>query len=71
MLHRVVWYILTDVSEELIASSETSVNTYQTTWCNIPEDSHLHTRGRENLKSHLEETLVDQRQNNLPEVNRD
>jgi hypothetical protein len=22
-------------------TSETSVNFYQTTWCNIPEDSHL------------------------------
>jgi hypothetical protein len=31
--------------------SETSVNFYQFTWCNNPEDSHLHTRHRENLKS--------------------
>jgi hypothetical protein len=31
---------------------ETSVTFYQTTRCNIPEDSHLHTRRRENLKSH-------------------
>jgi hypothetical protein len=29
-----------------------SVNIYQTTRRNIPEDSHLHTRRRENLKSH-------------------
>jgi hypothetical protein len=34
------------------STSETSVNVYQTTWCNNPEDSHLHTRHRENLKSH-------------------
>jgi hypothetical protein len=34
-------------------TSETSVNVYQTTRRNIPEDSHLHTRRRENLKSHL------------------
>jgi hypothetical protein len=30
---------------------ETSVNFYQTTRRNNPEDSHLHTRRRENLKS--------------------
>jgi hypothetical protein len=24
------------------STSETSVNLYQTTWCNNPEDSHLH-----------------------------
>jgi hypothetical protein len=34
--------------------SETSVNFYQTTRRNNPEDSlHLHTRRREKLKSHL------------------
>jgi hypothetical protein len=54
---------LTDVSEVLIVSiiafmvaavstSEMSVNIYQTTRPNIPEDSHLHSRRRENLKSH-------------------
>jgi hypothetical protein len=32
---------------------ETSVNFYQTTWRNNSEDSHLHTRRCENLKSHL------------------
>jgi hypothetical protein len=54
----------TDVSEVFAASiiialmmeaastSETSVNFYQTTRRNIPEDNHLHTRRRENLKSH-------------------
>jgi hypothetical protein len=31
-----------------------SVNFYQTTRPNNPEDSHLHTRHRENLKYHLE-----------------
>jgi hypothetical protein len=35
-----------------VNSSETLVNFYQTTRCNIPEDSHLHTRRRENMKSH-------------------
>jgi hypothetical protein len=35
-------------------TSETSVNYYQTTCLNNPEDSHLHTRRRENqnLKRH-------------------
>jgi hypothetical protein len=32
--------------------SETSVNFYQTAASNIPEDSHLHARHRENLKYH-------------------
>jgi hypothetical protein len=34
-------------------NSETSINIYQTTRRNIPEDSHLFIRRRENLKSHL------------------
>jgi hypothetical protein len=38
---------------EAISTSETYVNFYQNTRRNIPEDSHLHTRRRENLKSHL------------------
>jgi hypothetical protein len=37
---------------EAASTSETSVNFYQTTWSNNPEDSHLHTCCRENLKSH-------------------
>jgi hypothetical protein len=36
---------------EAVSISETSVNFYQTTRRNIPEDIHLHTRRRENLKS--------------------
>jgi hypothetical protein len=32
---------------------ETSINFHQTTRCNIPENSYLHTGHRENLKSHL------------------
>jgi hypothetical protein len=60
MLCRVVWQTFTDVSEVLVAAiiraitSETSVNFYQTTRRNIPEVSNLHTRHRENLKSHQE-----------------
>jgi hypothetical protein len=63
MLRRGVWYKFTDILEVFAASiialmmeaastSETSVNFYQTTWCNIRKDSHLHTRRSENLKSH-------------------
>jgi hypothetical protein len=37
---------------EAETTSEILVNFYQTTRCNNPEDSHLHTRRRENLKSH-------------------
>jgi hypothetical protein len=48
MLRRVVWQKFAEVSEVLIAlmmeaanTSETSVNVYQTTRRNIPEDCHL------------------------------
>jgi hypothetical protein len=37
---------------EAASASETSVNFYQTTRRYKPEDSHLHTRRRENLKSY-------------------
>jgi hypothetical protein len=36
---------------EVVSTSETSVNFYETKQRNIPQDSHLHTRRRENLKS--------------------
>jgi hypothetical protein len=39
---------------EAASISETLENFYQTTRRNSPEDSHLHTRYCENLKSHLE-----------------
>jgi hypothetical protein len=38
---------------EAARTSATSVNFYQTARCNNPKDRHLHTRRRENLKSHL------------------
>jgi hypothetical protein len=38
---------------EAASTSEALVNFYQTTRRNNPEDSHLHTRRRENLKFHL------------------
>jgi hypothetical protein len=37
---------------EAASTSVTSVNLYQTTLRNNPEDSHFHTRRRENLVSH-------------------
>jgi hypothetical protein len=40
------------------STSETSVNFYQTTRRNNPEDSHLNTGRRENLESHVEVMFV-------------
>jgi hypothetical protein len=42
---------VTALMMEAANTSETSVNFYQTIRRNIPQDSHLHTRRRENLKS--------------------
>jgi hypothetical protein len=67
LLRRVVWWKFTNVSEVLAASiiktvmmmmteaastSKTLVNFYQSTWHKNLENSHLHTRRRENLKYH-------------------
>jgi hypothetical protein len=38
---------------EAANTSETSANFSHTTWRKIPEDGHLHTRRRQNLKSHV------------------
>jgi hypothetical protein len=38
---------------EAASASETSVNFYQPALRNIPEDSRIHTRRRENLRSYL------------------
>jgi hypothetical protein len=43
---------------EVTSTSETSANVYQTTRHNTPEDSQLHTRRRENLKSQIALLLV-------------
>jgi hypothetical protein len=42
------WVI--DMMKEAVDASETSVNFYQTTRRNIPEDNRLQTRYRENPK---------------------
>jgi hypothetical protein len=41
------------------STSETSANVSQTTRRNNPEDSHLHTRRRENLKFHFVKVNLD------------
>jgi hypothetical protein len=38
---------------EAAHTSETSVYSNESTWRYIPEGSNLHTRRRENLKSHM------------------
>jgi hypothetical protein len=43
----IIWVMM-----EAARTSETLVNFYQTTWHYNPEDSHLHTHCRENLKSY-------------------
>jgi hypothetical protein len=43
---------------EAVSTPETSVSIYQVTRRNIPKDSHLHTRRRENLKSQGNERSV-------------
>jgi hypothetical protein len=44
--------MLAAVRTQTASNSETSVNFYQTARSNNPEDSHIHTRRRENLKYH-------------------
>jgi hypothetical protein len=52
----VVWQKFTDVSEVLTASIIRAI--YQTTRRNSPEDSHLHTHSRENLKSQFCDLII-------------
>jgi hypothetical protein len=63
MQRRVVTFKFTDVSEvrtasiislmiETVSTSETSVHSNQTTRRYISQDSELHTRRHENMKSH-------------------
>jgi hypothetical protein len=51
--HENVRGLLIALMMEAASISETSVNFYQTTRRNNPEDSHLLARRRENLKSHI------------------
>jgi hypothetical protein len=44
---------------EAATTSETLENFYQTTHRYNPEDSHLHTRRRENLKSYTKRNVTD------------
>jgi hypothetical protein len=53
MLTQIKNTLLIALMMEAARTSETLVNFYQTTLRYNPEDSHLHTRRRENLKSHL------------------
>jgi hypothetical protein len=46
------WDIAMALMMELVSTSETSINFYQTTRCDISEGCDLHNRRRENLKSH-------------------
>jgi hypothetical protein len=48
---------------EAARTSETLVNFFQTTRRYNPEDSHLHTRRRENLKSYHNISLYASRKN--------
>jgi hypothetical protein len=45
---------MTALMMEAASISETSVDLYQTAQRNIPEDSHLYARSRENLTSQLQ-----------------
>jgi hypothetical protein len=63
LLLHVVWYKFVSISVMLSTfiirtmimeaqkTSEASATFYQTTWCNNPEDSHLHTHHCEELKT--------------------
>jgi hypothetical protein len=45
--------IISAMMTEAVRASEMLVNFYQTTWHYNPEDSHLRTHRRENLKSYI------------------
>jgi hypothetical protein len=45
-------YCVHHQGDEATSTTEKLVKFYQTAWCRIPEDSHLHACHCENLKSH-------------------
>jgi hypothetical protein len=47
-------YVLGRSAPETVSTPETSFSLGETTLHNIPEDSHLHIRRRENLRFHLD-----------------
>jgi hypothetical protein len=47
------WMMMMMMMMQAASTSETLVNFYHTTRRHNPEDSHLHTRRRENLKSYF------------------
>jgi hypothetical protein len=51
-------FIIRAMMMDAASTSETSVSFYQTTRRNSPEDSHLHPRRRENLKSYQVQFLI-------------
>jgi hypothetical protein len=54
---------------EAVSPSETSANIYHITGRKIPEDSHLRTRSRENIKTHPEiRMFVDSSDNGTVEI---
>jgi hypothetical protein len=48
ILYRGPYCLIITLIMEAVSSSETAVDIYQTTLCDIPEDTHLHTHRREN-----------------------
>jgi hypothetical protein len=50
--------VLADLMMTAASTSETSVNFYRTTRRNKTEESHLYTRRRENLVSHVHSLFV-------------
>jgi hypothetical protein len=53
----VPWVIITTLMMEVVQTSETLADSYQSTQHYNPEDSHLHSHRRDNLKSYSEDYL--------------
>jgi hypothetical protein len=57
-INQSIFVMETALLMEAASTSETSVKFYHTTRRNNPEDSHLHTGLRENLKSYLDSSRL-------------